>query len=97
MVGHYWLRSPPLAPTAEIRSEIDEKIQRMKAFAQDVDTGRIAAEDGERFNHLLHIGIGGSALGPQFGSAALGSPDDPMDIFLRLTSTLKVLIACLKG
>ena len=60
MVGHYWLRSPPLAPTAEIRSEIDEKIQRMKAFAQDVDTGRIAAEDGERFNYLLHIRIGGS-------------------------------------
>ena len=30
---------------------------------------------------MLHIGIGGSALGPQFVSAALGSPDDPMDIF----------------
>jgi len=30
---------------------------------------------------VLLIGIGGSALGPQFVSAALGSPDDPMDIF----------------
>jgi glucose-6-phosphate isomerase len=81
MVGYYWLRSPALAPTLEIRSEIDETIQRIKAFAQNVHTGKIAAEDGERFKDLLHIWIGGSAPGPQFGSAALGSPDDPMDIF----------------
>jgi len=30
---------------------------------------------------VLHIGIGGSALGPQFVSAGLDSPADPMDIF----------------
>ena len=46
---------------------------------------------------MLHIGIGGSALGPQFVSAALGSPDDPMDIFSSITPILKVLIACLTG
>jgi glucose-6-phosphate isomerase len=40
MVGHYWLRSPVLAPTAEIRSEIEDTIQRIKAFAQDVHTGK---------------------------------------------------------
>ena len=81
LVGHYWLRNPPLAPTPEIRSEIEDTIQRVKAFAQDVHAGKITAENETRFKHVLHIGIGGSALGPQFVSAALDSPDDPMDIF----------------
>ena len=81
MVGHYWLRSPVVAPTGEIRSEIEETIRRIKTFSENVHSGKISAEDRRRFKHPLHIGIGGSALGPQFVSAALGSPDDPMDIF----------------
>src|SRR4029450_11482579 len=81
MVGHYWLRNPELAPTPEIRSEIEDTIRRVKTFAKDVQAGKITAENGTRFKHVLHIGIGGSALGPQFISAALGSPDDQMDIF----------------
>jgi glucose-6-phosphate isomerase len=43
MVGHYWLRNPAVAPTAEIRSEIEETIQRIKNFAADVHAGKIAA------------------------------------------------------
>src|SRR5215216_946382 len=81
MVGHYWLRNLALAPTPEIRSEIEDTIRRIKTFAKDVHAGKITAEKGNRFKHLLLIGIGGSALGPQFVSAALGSPDDTMDIF----------------
>src|SRR4029077_6211988 len=68
MVGHYWLRNPALGPTPEIRAEIEDTIRRIKAFAQDVHAGKIAAENGKRFEHVLHIGIGGSALGPQFVS-----------------------------
>jgi len=64
MVGHYWPRNPALAPTPEIRPEIEDTIRRVKAFAQDVHTGKITAEHGRRFEHILHIGIGGSALGP---------------------------------
>src|SRR4029079_3467943 len=81
MVGHYWLRNSAVAPTPEIRSEIEETIHRIKAFAQDVHAGKITEENGKLFEHVLHIGIGGSALGPQFVSAALESPNDPMDIF----------------
>src|SRR6266496_5503785 len=81
MVGHYWLRNPALAPNAEIRAEIEETITHIKGFAADVHAGKIAAEDGKRFEHILHIGIGGSALGPQFVSDALGSTRDPMDIY----------------
>ena len=77
MVGHYWLRNSALAPNAEIGAEIEETIQRIKRFAADVHTGKIAAENGKRFEHILHIGIGGSALGPQFVADALGSTRDP--------------------
>jgi glucose-6-phosphate isomerase len=80
MVGHYWLRNPAIAPTAEIRKEIEGTLNRIKRFAEDVHTGKIAAENGKRFKHVLLIGIGGSALGPQFVADALGSSHDPMDI-----------------
>jgi len=81
MVGHYWLRNSALAPNAEIRAEIEETIKHIKRFAADVHTGKIAAENGKRFEHILLIGIGGSALGPQFVADALGSRRDPMDIY----------------
>src|ERR1700745_2048091 len=81
MVGHYWLRNPALAPTAEIRKEIEDTFNRVKKFAEDVHAGKITAENGKRFRHVLLIGIGGSALGPQFVADALGSSRDPMDIF----------------
>jgi glucose-6-phosphate isomerase len=80
MVGHYWLRNPALAPTPEIRAEIEKTIQRIKKFAGDVHSGKITTENGKRFEHVLHIGIGGSALGPQFVSDALGSPQNRMNI-----------------
>jgi glucose-6-phosphate isomerase len=81
MVGHYWLRNTALAPTPEIRTEIEQTIKRIKAFAADIHAGKITAEDGKLFKNVLLIGIGGSALGPQFVSGALGSRRDPMDIF----------------
>ena len=81
MVGHYWLRNPRLAPTAEIRKEIEDTIKRIKRFAEDVHAGKITAENGKRLEHVLLIGIGGSALGPQFVADALGSSHDPMDLF----------------
>jgi len=73
MVGHYWLRSPELAPTAALTQEISATLAAIKAFAASVHRGEIAGSQG-RFAHLLVIGIGGSALGPQFVSHALGRP-----------------------
>src|SRR5204863_1585626 len=67
--------------SAQFRADIEETNKRIKQFAADVHAGKIAAENGERFTHLLLIGIGGSALGPQFVADALGSSRDPMDIF----------------
>ncbi len=73
MVGHYWLRNPPLAPTAEIRGRIEKAITDVKTFAADIHRGNILGATGP-FDTILLIGIGGSALGPQFVSYALSHP-----------------------
>jgi glucose-6-phosphate isomerase len=73
MVGHYWLRNPALAPTPEIRKEIEDAVAQIKAFAAKVHGGEIRGAGGAFKNYLL-IGIGGSALGPQFVANALGDP-----------------------
>ncbi|KXU35123.1 glucose-6-phosphate isomerase [Cephaloticoccus primus] len=74
MVGHYWLRRPELAPGAELRDAISGTLQRIRQFAAEVHSGAISAPDGQPFSHLLVIGIGGSALGPQLVHHALGQP-----------------------
>jgi glucose-6-phosphate isomerase len=81
MVGHYWLRDASLAPTAEIRDAIDRTRSRVSRFADDVHAGKIAPARGGRFANLLVIGIGGSALGPQFVASALGGPGDRLRPF----------------
>src|SRR6202162_2473656 len=81
MVGHYWLRNPALAPNAELRAEIENTNAQIKKFAADVHGGKIKNARGEKFQHLLSIGIGGSALGPQFIADALGTAKDPLDIY----------------
>ncbi len=81
MVGHYWLRDAARAPSAELRKEIEGTIARVKAFAADVHSGKIKGQLGERFGTLLVVGIGGSALGPQFVADALTTPADKMKVF----------------
>ncbi|MBS0663562.1 MAG: glucose-6-phosphate isomerase [Verrucomicrobia bacterium] len=73
MVGHYWLRAPHLAPTPELARDITSTLESIKAFAAQVHSGAVQGPKG-KFRHLLVIGIGGSALGPQFVSHALGQP-----------------------
>jgi glucose-6-phosphate isomerase len=80
MVGHYWLRNPSLAPNDQLRAEVAETKERILKFASDIHVGRISAPTGRPFEHLLLIGIGGSALGPQFVADALRSEGSPMDI-----------------
>jgi glucose-6-phosphate isomerase len=75
MVGHYWLRAPHKAPDPEIEAAIKDCLERIEAFSGKVHRGEIRAAGG-RFEHLLVIGIGGSALGPQFVGQALGQPGE---------------------
>src|SRR5580693_7443660 len=74
MVGHYWLRAPELAPTAELTREIRETVAAIKTFAAEVHAGKIKPTSAPRFTRVLSIGIGGSALGPEFVADALGDP-----------------------
>jgi glucose-6-phosphate isomerase len=75
MVGHYWLRSPGLAPDAGLTKAIEDNVTAIEAFAGSVHRGEIKGAGGT-FEHLLVIGIGGSALGPQFVAQALGQPGE---------------------
>ena len=81
MVGHYWLRHSALAPTPAMRKEIDDMLASVKAFATEIHGGKVAGAKGA-FQNVLVIGIGGSALGPQFVATALGQPaTDKMIVF----------------
>ncbi|MGB0335332.1 MAG: glucose-6-phosphate isomerase [Opitutales bacterium] len=81
MVGHYWLRNAELAPNPELSAEIDKCLTDIKQIAADVHSGRIFGASGA-FKNCLVIGIGGSALGPQFVADALGCPvADKMALF----------------
>lgn len=80
MVGHYWLRAPELAPTPEIHDQIVGSLEALKRFVQDIHLGTIIPEKSDAFYVVLLVGIGGSALGPQFVCDALGTPDDAMMI-----------------
>jgi len=78
MVGHYWLRAPELAPQGEITRAIEKTLQAIKDFSKKVHAGKIKSQKGKRFSRMLIIGIGGSALGPQFVSNALNASKDPV-------------------
>jgi len=78
MVGHYWLRNSKLAPNAELRTEIENCLAKITAFTNSVHTGKIYAASGKPFTNILIIGIGGSALGPQFVADALATSSDPI-------------------
>jgi glucose-6-phosphate isomerase len=80
MVGHYWLRAPELAPTDAIRHEIEDTNEAIYEFVRQLDSGEVKAPNGQKFTDVLLIGIGGSALGPQFVADALGTGNDPRKI-----------------
>ncbi len=80
MVGHYWLRDPELAPTAELKQDIIETQNQILDFTQKVHSGEIHPHSGSKFTDILSIGIGGSALGPQFVAQALAPLDAPLAI-----------------
>ena len=73
MVGHYWLRNPELAPNQELGDTIRHTNAAVAAFAKGVHA------EG-KFSDVLVIGIGGSALGPQFISDSLGTPANPIQL-----------------
>lgn len=80
MVGHYWLRDANLAPTAALKHDIVSTLESLQTFAKDVHSGKIHPPLAEKFTDIISIGIGGSALGPQFVAEALSPVDAPLAI-----------------
>ena len=80
MVGHYWLRNPSLAPNGEIRALIETTLRDIHEFVAKVHSGSIRAQKGSSFSHILIVGIGGSALGPQFVDHALRKAETTMSV-----------------
>ena len=72
-VGHYWLRNAELAPDSDTQKAIITALKAIDSIVEKVHSGSCAGEKGS-FKNLLIIGIGGSALGPQFVADALGGP-----------------------
>ena len=73
-VLHTALRAPAPGSSGEgdfkalgqpVMVDVDAVRQRMKAFADAVRSGRIKGATGKPFKAILHIGIGGSDLGPR--------------------------------
>lgn len=73
-VLHFALRNPERAWQANnnpIGTSILEAEKTASAFAQKIFDGTITAKNGKKFSAILHIGIGGSDLGPRLVYEAL--------------------------
>ncbi|MBX7249373.1 MAG: glucose-6-phosphate isomerase, partial [Caulobacteraceae bacterium] len=64
-VEHWRLREPDPGP------ELAAGRDRLRSFVDDIRAGAVRAADGRRFKAVLHIGIGGSDLGPRLVWEAL--------------------------
>ncbi|MEW5850274.1 MAG: glucose-6-phosphate isomerase [Myxococcota bacterium] len=74
MVGHYWLRDAALAPEPVVSEAIQSCLADIRKFTRAVHGGKVKPQKAAKFSNVLVVGIGGSALGPQFVSRALGQP-----------------------
>ena len=73
-VGHYWLRAPDLAPEV-YREPIRAAARECLRLAREIHREK-------KYRTLLLLGIGGSALGPEFLGTALREPEDPMRLMV---------------
>ncbi len=93
-VGHYWLRDPSLAPDPSLAEAITATRDAVLEFGRRVREGELRAPGGEVFRRALVAGIGGSALGPMFVSAALGRAGNPLTaVFLDNTDPDGIALA----
>jgi glucose-6-phosphate isomerase len=80
MVGHYWLRDPDLAPNPEIKQEITSDLDKIDSFTAKILSGEIRPPQAVKYTDILSVGIGGSALGPQFVAEALAGNSPALGI-----------------
>ncbi|HXF65080.1 MAG TPA: glucose-6-phosphate isomerase [Burkholderiales bacterium] len=64
-------RRPVIVEGRDLAREAREVLGRMRSFAQGVREGGVRGAGGRPFTDVLHLGIGGSALGPRLACEAL--------------------------
>ena len=64
----------------DVRPEIQRNRERMRVFSQAVRDGQWKGATGAKFTHVLALGIGGSALGPQLAIEALRADADGPEV-----------------
>lgn len=62
------------------KAQAKTELERALSFADEVRSGAFVSSSNEAFTHILHIGIGGSDLGPRLIHDALSSPNAPVDV-----------------
>ena len=81
---HMALRAPDGAAFTAlgkpVSSEVEAVRERMKAFADAVRSGAIRGATGKAFRTIVHIGIGGSDLGPRLVWRALKPLEPQIDL-----------------
>lgn len=90
-VMHMALRNPArdfFAKGEAISNDVRAGLKAATQFAQDVRAGKVTASDGRPFKSILHIGIGGSDLGPRLVYEAL-APTSGTDINLRFAANIE--------
>jgi len=87
---HMALRAPDGADFhamgAPVSREVEATRAAMRGFAEGVRSGRLAGATGRPFRHVVHIGIGGSDLGPRLAWEALRPLQPP--IYLRFAANI---------
>jgi glucose-6-phosphate isomerase len=61
-----------------VSGEVELTRARMKVLVEDIGSGAVRGATGERFEAIVHIGIGGSDLGPRLVWEALRPRDAPI-------------------
>ncbi len=56
-------QKPPCEPEASGKAQAE--LDKLKQFLEEIDSGSVVGSSGKAFTTVLHIGIGGSDLGPR--------------------------------
>lgn len=70
-------RGPFIVNGQDLSPLVQSVLQRMRQFSDSVRSGQWRGATGQRIRHIVHIGIGGSDLGPKLVCEALCRYADP--------------------
>ncbi len=100
-VLHPALRAPTgsgyAAKGEPVSGEVEVTRARMKVLADAIRSGEVRGATGERFRAIVHIGIGGSDLGPRLLWEALRPLDAPIALRFAANVDGAEMLAALHG